>query len=87
MMMRMILRFSTKNLTTCHGKNLRQNRVAPVGEGGKVISFGPGVMFLSCMVFLIWMDIFEGAVILITRKNYSGMRNQNGRALALYKKR
>jgi hypothetical protein len=52
MIMRMILRFSTKNLTTCHGKNLRQNRVAPVGDGGWVISFGPGVMFLSCMVFL-----------------------------------
>lgn len=37
----MILRFSTKNLTTCQGKNLRQNLVAPVGDGGKVISLGP----------------------------------------------
>jgi len=29
--MRMILRFRTKNLITCQGKNLRQNRVVRVG--------------------------------------------------------
>ena len=45
----MILRFNTKNLTTCQGKNLRQNRVDPVGYGGFVISLGPGVMCFSCM--------------------------------------
>ncbi len=47
----MIFRFKTKNLTTCHGKNLRQKRVFAVGVGGKEISFGPGVICFSCMVF------------------------------------
>lgn len=51
MMMRIILRFSTKNLTTCQGKNFRQNLVALVGEGGKEISFGPWEMCFSCMLF------------------------------------
>ncbi len=49
----MILRFNTKNLTTCQGKNLRQNLVFPVGYGGFVISFGPGVMCFSCMTNVI----------------------------------
>ena len=52
-MMRIIFRFNTKNLTTCQGMNLRQNLVFPVGYGGLVISLGPGVMCFSCMMVVI----------------------------------
>jgi hypothetical protein len=47
---RMIFRFSTKNLTTCQGKNFRQNLVEPVGYGGRLIALGPGVMCFSCIL-------------------------------------
>ena len=52
----MILRFNTKNLTTCQGKNFRQNLVFPVGYGGLVISLGPGVMCFSCMMVVIEIE-------------------------------
>jgi hypothetical protein len=48
-MIRMILRFRTKNLTICHGKNLRQNRVVTVGVGGNESSLGPDSVVFDCM--------------------------------------
>ncbi len=79
MIMRMILRLRTKNLTTCHGKNLRQNRVELVGLGGQVISFGPVTVFFDCINGGFLRRIGKNN----NRGSYSGIRNQNGLALAL----